>query len=203
MFHSWVETMATVTPTVRRQRMRIVRNFLLYYARRHSRTPIPDLSTFPKPGPHQPPRLVSAREMARVLATAASLPPTYQNPLRAETIRLALALLFCCGLRRGELLRLKIRDFVPRENLVRVEATKFHKSRLVPLSDLCCERGSPVSRDSSAQGADDRDRCSVALEQRSRHQQEDLQRGLARGQLAPFVHRGWRAGRAGSPTSSP
>jgi integrase len=135
MFHSWVQTMATLTPGVRRNRMRTIRNFLLFYARRNPSTFIPDLSTFPKSGPHQPPRLVSAKEMARVLATATSLPSSCHNPLRAETVRLALVLLFCCGLRRGELLRLKIRDFAPRENTVRVEATKFNKSRLVPLSD--------------------------------------------------------------------
>src|SRR5262249_395276 len=48
-------------------------------------------------------------------------------------------LLFCCGLRRGELFRLKIRHFDPREQVLRVEATKFHKSRLVPLSDSVAE----------------------------------------------------------------
>jgi integrase/recombinase XerD len=135
MFHAWTQTMPTLTPGVRRHRMRTVRNFLLFYARRHPRTAIPDLWTFPKPDPRQPPRLVSAKEMARILATAARLPPSHQNPLRAETVRLALALLFCCGLRRGELLRLRIRDFDPYENTVRVEATKFHKSRLVPLPE--------------------------------------------------------------------
>jgi integrase len=135
MFHAWAQTMPALTATVRRQRMRIVRNFLLFYARRHPRTAIPDLWTFPRPGPRQPPRLVSAKEMARILATAALLPPSHQNPLRAETVRLALVLLFCCGLRRGELLQLRIRDVDLQENVIRVEATKFHKSRLVPLPE--------------------------------------------------------------------
>ena len=135
MFHAWAQTMPTLTPGVRRHRMRTVRNFLLFYSRRHPKTAIPDLWTFPRPGPCRPPRLVSAQEMARILATAALLPPSHQNPLRAETVRLALLLLFCCGLRRGELLRLRIRDFDPCETLLRVEGTKFHKSRLVPLSE--------------------------------------------------------------------
>ncbi|MBM4090021.1 MAG: hypothetical protein FJ276_11475, partial [Planctomycetes bacterium] len=135
MFHAWSQSMPTLTPTVRRHRMRTVRNFLLFHARRCPKTPIPELWTFPRPGPRQPPRLVSAKDMAHILATAASLPPSHQNPLRSETVRLALVLLFCCGLRRGELLRLKIRDFDPKERQLRVEATKFHKSRLVPLPD--------------------------------------------------------------------
>jgi integrase len=72
--------------------------------------------------------------MARVLATADLLAESHQNRLRAPTIRLALLLLFCCGLRRGELLRLRLQDFDSDEGLLRIEATKFHKSRLVPLS---------------------------------------------------------------------
>jgi integrase/recombinase XerD len=46
-----------------------------------------------------------------------------------------LVLLFCCGLRRGELLRLKIRHFDAHTKVLRIETTKFHKSRLVPLPD--------------------------------------------------------------------
>jgi len=133
MFQRWVQNMPVLTPTVRRNRMRIIRNFLLFHARRHPGTHIPDPSTFPRTSPHEPPRVVTVSEMGRILATADSLPASHQNPLRAETIRLALVLLFCCGLRRGELLRLKIRDFDGHENLLRVETTKFHKSRLVPL----------------------------------------------------------------------
>lgn len=140
MFQRWAQTLpATLHPTVRRNRMRIVRNFLLFHARRHPRTPIPDLRTFPKPIPHQAPRLVSPAEMARVLAAATLLPPSHQNPLRSATIRLALILLYCCGLRRGELLRLRIRHFDPQQNVLHVENTKFHKSRLVPLTESVAE----------------------------------------------------------------
>jgi integrase len=135
MFARWVQSMPALHATVLRNRMRIVRNFLLFHARHHPRTPIPDPATFPKPSPQQRPRLVSVREMGRILGTASLLPASHQNPLRRQTVRLALILLFCCGLRRGELLRLRIRDFDPYDNLLRIERTKFHKSRLVPLSD--------------------------------------------------------------------
>jgi integrase len=77
--------------------------------------------------------------MGQLLATAAVLPASHRNPLRAQSIRLALALLFCCGLRRGELLRLKIRHYDARAKVLRIEATKFHKSRLVPLPDSVAE----------------------------------------------------------------
>jgi integrase/recombinase XerD len=125
--------MPTLTATVRRNRMRIVRNFLLFHARRHPGTYIPDPTTFPKPSQPRPPRLVSRKEMGQLLAIATELPASHRNPLRAPTIRLALILLFCCGLRRGELLRLKVQDFDQHESILRIWATKFHKSRLIPL----------------------------------------------------------------------
>src|SRR5207247_3500013 len=71
---------------------------------------------------------------ARVLATATRLKSSSGNQLRAQTARTALMLLFCCGLRRGELLRLRLAHFDPEQNLLRIEATKFNKSRIVPLS---------------------------------------------------------------------
>ena len=43
-------------------------------------------------------------------------------------------LLFCCGLRRGEVLRVKLGDLDKDQNLIRIVLTKFHKSRLVPLA---------------------------------------------------------------------
>ena len=134
MFHAWAQTMPHLTANVRRNHLRVVRNFLLFHARNHPKTYLPDLTTFPKPCAHQQPRLVSAEEMGCVLATAKRLPPSSANPLRAQTIHLALALLFCCGLRRGELLRLRLRHFDATEDTIRIEETKFRKSRLVPLT---------------------------------------------------------------------
>ena len=134
-FLCWATDLAHLAPIVQRRQMQIVRSFLLFHARDHNGVFIPDLATFPKPSAPRPPRLVSEEEMARVLATAAQLAPSPDNPLRPETLRIALILLFCCGLRRGELLRLRLAQFDPGQNLLHIEATKFHKSRLVPLSN--------------------------------------------------------------------
>jgi len=139
MFHSWAEGLAHLTPTVHRNRLRIVRNFLLFHSRNHPVEFIPEVATFPRPSAHRQPRIVSEAEMARVLATAARLLPSPCNPLRAETARLSFILLFCCGLRRGELLRLKIAHIDQVQHLLRIEDTKFHKSRWVPMSNSVCE----------------------------------------------------------------
>src|ERR1041385_5932588 len=46
---------------------------------------------------------------------------------------MGLLLLFCCGLRRGELLRLTLGDLDQQQGLLQIRLTKFHKCRMVPL----------------------------------------------------------------------
>jgi len=134
MFANWTKTLVTMSSTGTLLFMRIVRNFLIFHARDHVGTFIPDRLTFPKAAPVLSPRLVSEAEMGRVLAVARQLPPSADNPLRAETLYIGLILLFCCGLRRGELLRLTLADLQAEQTVIHVRLTKFHKSRLVPLS---------------------------------------------------------------------
>ena len=130
---SWSDEFAYLNQNLRRNRLRVVRNFLLFHHRNHPRTWIPDTIFFPRTIPYAPPRLITTEEMARLLATARCLPPTCLNPLRAETIHLGLALLFCCGLRRGEVTHLRLAHYDQRERSLRIDQSKFHKSRLVPL----------------------------------------------------------------------
>lgn len=134
MFTGWTTELARLTPTGSHVYQRIVRNFLLFHARDYTGTFIPDPLSFPKPAPAVSPRLISEAEMARVLDAARQLPATPTNPLRAQTLRMGLLLLFCCGLRRGELLRLRLGDIENEQTVLRIRLTKFYKSRLVPLA---------------------------------------------------------------------
>lgn len=134
MFSDWTKTLTGMTSTGTRFFQRIVRNFLLFHARDHADTFIPDLLTFPKPAPKVVPRLISEAEMGRLLAVVRQLPPSAANPLRAETFHLGFLLLYCCGLRRGELIRLTLGDLQEDQTVLHIRCSKFHKSRLVPLS---------------------------------------------------------------------
>ena len=120
--------------------MLVVRNFLIFHARKHPDTYIPDLLTFPQNAACKLPRIVSEDEMGRILKAAQQLPASKQNPLRSHTVKLALVILFCCGLRRGELLRLKLKDFDSNENLLHIESTKFNKSRVIALTESVAEQ---------------------------------------------------------------
>lgn len=134
MFTEWTKTLDRLTSTGSRSFQRIVRNFLLFHARDHAATFIPDRLALPKPAPVVAPRLVSEAEMGRVLALVRQLPPSANNPLRAQTWYIGLLVLFCCGLRRGELMRLTLGDIQQEQTLLHIRLSKFRKSRWVPLS---------------------------------------------------------------------
>jgi site-specific recombinase XerD len=134
MFSRWSKELASLVPRVRHRNQCVVREFLIFQARGDAHAFIPDPTMFCKPSPTQSPRLITEAEMARLLNAASQVPPSFANPLRAETLRIGLVLLFCCGLRVGELLRLRLGDIDPAQRLLHIQLTKFHKSRLVPLS---------------------------------------------------------------------
>ena len=139
IFGRWSGTLSHLTPTVRRGRMQIVRSFCLYCRRSKPENFVPDDLTFPPNHPRPMPYIFPEHEVARLIAATQSLPPDRDSPLRAQTIRLAIILLYTTGLRRGELLRLKLSDFDASQATLRIDCTKFHKSRIIPLSPSVVE----------------------------------------------------------------
>jgi integrase/recombinase XerD len=133
-FEGWCDTHRGLTANVRRLRQRIVRNFCLYRRRSDSECFVPDLGAFPRLQPYCTPILVEPEQIARMLELTAYLRPTPNSPLRPAVMRLAIVLLYTAGLRRGELLRLTLADVEPKAGVLRIRESKFHKSRLVPLS---------------------------------------------------------------------
>ena len=115
--------------------MRVARNFCLYRQRTEPSCFIPDILDFPKP--HQPirPHIFAEEEIIRLFEAVKQLKPTSISPLRQEDIRLALTLLYTAGLRRMELLNLTIGDYDSMEHTLLIRDTKFHKSRIIPLSE--------------------------------------------------------------------
>jgi integrase/recombinase XerD len=133
-FDHWCQLQAHVSPTVRRSRMRIVRNFCLYRRRTDPDCFVPDSAGFPQP--HQPvrPHIFTDAEIVKLLETAARLAPTPGSPLRSQVFRLAIVLLYTTGMRRGELARLTLSDVDQSNRTLLIRQSKFHKSRCLPLS---------------------------------------------------------------------
>jgi integrase len=138
-FAHWCLTLEPLASGTRREHLRIVRNLCLYRRRGEPTCFVPDDQLFPPVHQRLRPHLFTDDELRRVLAQADALRPTGTSPLRSETFHLAIVLLFTTGLRRREVVRLTVRDYDRRERTLWIRDTKFHKSRVVPLSaDAAC-----------------------------------------------------------------
>ena len=133
-FECWSAPTASLSPNTRRARQRTVRLLCLHRRRTEPECFVPDPLHFARPQPYRPPVLVQPEQVARMLACATSAAPTPNSPLRGAVLRLAVVLLYTAGLRRGEVTGLTLGDVDAEAGVVRVRESKFHKSRLVPLS---------------------------------------------------------------------
>ena len=134
-FQAWCRTHEHVSSGVRRVRMLEVCSFCLYRRRTEPQCFVPDPSSFPAYHQRVQPYIFSEAEVGRLLRAASGLKRNPSSPVRPEVIRLAIALLFTTGMRRGELLGLKIGDYNRQESTLHIRQTKFYKSRLLPLND--------------------------------------------------------------------
>ena len=133
-FRKWSQTLESLSPNTKLARMQVVRNFCIYRRRLAPGCFVPDPSQFPKRSPTLQPYIFSEHEVARLLAYCDTQPDDpARSPLRWVSIRLAIVLLYATGLRRGELFRLTPQDFDGGAHTLLIRASKFHKSRLLPL----------------------------------------------------------------------
>lgn len=78
-------------------------------------------------------------EIKRLLAAADKVPYTNQNPIRQYQLPVMFRILFNCGLRTSELLRLRVCDVDLESKVFTILETKFNKNRLVPFSDVVAD----------------------------------------------------------------
>jgi integrase/recombinase XerD len=133
-FDRWCDSFGHLAATTRRHRQLIVRKFCLFRQRTEPTCFVPDPLYFVRLSPHRGPVIIDPEQVARLLIAADRLTPMNNSPLLPAIARIALIILYTGGLRRGELVRLTLDDVDPQSGLLRIRASKFHKSRLVPLS---------------------------------------------------------------------
>ena len=132
-FQRWTRDLSRRHPNTRHASHQIVRRFCLYRRRAE-----PDCFVPPEISgrlhPYVTPVIVESNQIARMLKIASGLAPAPGSPLRAPVNRIAVILLYTAGLRLGELIRLRVGDVEDDGTVLRIRDSKFHKSRLVPLS---------------------------------------------------------------------
>ena len=134
-FDTWCSSLDHLAASTRRSRMQVVYQFCLFRRRSEPTCFLPDPTQFPPSPPRPLPYIFSEEDIRRLLLVADSLRPHPGSPLHQQVCRIAIVLLYTTGLRRGELVRLRLGDYDPGEQVLLVRESKFYKSRLVPLSE--------------------------------------------------------------------
>ena len=139
-FDLWRKKSEHLKSGVRRNKMRIVRNFCLYHQRTEPNCFVPSLEDFPPKHQLIQPYIFTEKEIIKLLEIIKNLKPYSLSPIRSENFRLALVLLYTTGIRVSELINLTVDDYNPKQHTLLIRKSKFHKFRLLPLSeDGWCE----------------------------------------------------------------
>ncbi|MEB1610313.1 integrase [Xanthomonas campestris] len=134
-FEAWSDSMQHTTPTMRRNAQLSVRRLCLYRQRSEPDCFVPDPLYFARKGARPIPFIVSPRQIGRLLAHLdACRTPQPVLALRHAVLQLAFVLLYTAGLRRQELVNLTLADADPQQGMLTIRATKFNKTRMLPLS---------------------------------------------------------------------
>ncbi len=115
----------------RAKRLSAVRCFARYLALRDGQTEVPGRHLVPKVCFRRRPHLYSQHELEQLLEATGRLRPSY--PLKRLLYQTLFGLLACTGLRISETLKLNAVHVDLKQGVLRIEKTKFKKSRLVPL----------------------------------------------------------------------
>ena len=78
------------------------------------------------------PRMLSDEELGKLLHAVDALGPTARSPSRHLVMPEMFRLLYGCGFRVGEVLKLRVRDVDLGRGIITVRQAKFRKDRLVP-----------------------------------------------------------------------
>lgn len=127
----WATAPADVQAVQWANRLGMVRRFARYHVAIEPRTEVPAADLLPYRYRRQAPYIYSDAEVRALLAAAAGLPSALG--LRAVTFTTLLALYACTGLRTNEALRLDRGDVDLVHGVLRINDSKFGKSRCLPV----------------------------------------------------------------------
>jgi integrase len=128
----WLSKRSHESPATHQGRITAVRQFAKFLGRLGCPTYVPDAALWTRCRPTFTPRILTHAEMRKLLDAVDRLRPTARSPLRHLVMPEVFRLLYGCGLRVGEALRLRIRDVDLNQGILTVRQGKFRKDRLVP-----------------------------------------------------------------------
>lgn len=130
----WLAKRVHENSRTQQQRGMVVRQFSRFLCRLGYSAYVPDSTLAPRAQSSFAPRILTLEEIRKLLQAVDALEPTARSPLRHLIMPEVFRLLYGCGFRLGEVLKLRVRDIDLNQGIVTVRQGKFRKDRLVPLA---------------------------------------------------------------------
>jgi integrase len=136
----WTMKQPHERPRTHKSRLLVVRQFILHLRRHGIQAYVPDSKLTPMARLDFTPYIFTHEQVRRLLTAVDHLPCDPRSPERHLIMPELFRMLYGCGLRAGEALRLRIADVNLEQGVVTVRQGKFRKDRLVPMALSLAER---------------------------------------------------------------
>ena len=128
----WLAKKPHESARTQQARIIVVRHFSRFLLRAGYPAYVPESALAARKPPPFVPRMLSDEELRKLFHAVDALEPTASSPLRHLVMPEVFRLLYGCGFRVGEVLKLRVRDVDLDRGLITVRQAKFGKDRLVP-----------------------------------------------------------------------
>ena len=128
----WLAKKAHESARTQQQRVTVVRHFSRFLLRLGYSAYVPDSTLAARNPSTFVPRMLADEELRKLFQAVDALEPTARSPLRHLIMPEVFRLLYGCGFRVREVLKLRVRDVDLNQGIITVRQGKFRKDRLVP-----------------------------------------------------------------------
>ena len=128
----WLAKKTHESARTQQQRITVVRHFSRFLLRLGYSAYVPDSTLAARNPSTFVPRMLADEELRKLFQAVDALEPTARSPLRHLIMPEVFRLLYGCGFRVREVLKLRVRDVDLNQGIITVRQGKFRKDRLVP-----------------------------------------------------------------------
>jgi site-specific recombinase XerD len=128
----WLAKKPHESAKTQQPRIIVVRHFARFLLRAGYPAYVPDSMLAARNPATFVPRMLSDEELRKFFHAVDALEPTARSPLQHLVMPEVFRLLYGCGFRVGEVLKLRVRDVDLDQGIITVRQAKFRKDRLVP-----------------------------------------------------------------------
>jgi integrase len=136
----WTTKQPHERPRTHKARVVILRQFAVYLCQRGLSAYVPDSKRMSVVRLDFTPYIFTREQVHRLLESVDHLPFDPRSPERHLVMPELFRVLYGCGLRAGEALRLRVEDVDLGQGVLRIRQAKFRKDRLVPMAASLTER---------------------------------------------------------------